>query len=580
MALIKERLDLADLIGEYLPLRRFGAHWKGLCPFHQEKTPSFVVSPDKGIWHCFGCGEGGDAFTFVQRVEGLDFTGALKLLAERAGVPLPQPTGSAPAGDERQRLFELLAHAARFYHEILQRHSAGQQARAYLAERGVSPKTIAEFQIGYAPQQWQALQQFLQRKGFTTAEMVAAGAVGMSEQGKLFDRFRGRIMFPIHDVQGRVIAFGGRIVPWHATGSEGKYVNSPETTIYHKRQTIYNLHRAKQAIRQQQKAVVVEGYMDVVMLSQQGYHHVVASSGTAFTPEHVEQLKKFTPALHFAFDADTAGHQAALTATQAALAAGLRVATIVFPPGQDPADVALQAPAQLADYLEFPRSLISVLLQRLQTTTPAADREKVLDDLLPLVRQVTNIVQQGEMIQEIAQVLHVPEAVITQRLSKQPLAAPTPAAAVDHGTTALTAEQQLVGLLIVEPTLRGTLLADIEPALLREPAAHQLLLGLHELAQTTADFGELTPVALVEKIPDDQVPFAEAVRALAAAGRVISTATAEAEGRTLLRYLRRRDLEDRLRVLQQAVATAGDEQREAALREFQDVAQSLARLNT
>ena len=270
--LVKERLDLADVIGEYVPLKRTGAHFKGLCPFHQEKTPSFIVSPEKGIWHCFGCGKGGDVFVFIQEIEGVAFPEALKQLAERAGVPIRRTSFAQgkESQSKKQRLFEVLGLAAKFYHAVLMQHEAGRRAQAYLAERGVREETMREFELGYAPMRWDTVQKFLQKKGFSVEEMIQAGLVGAGQGGKFYDRFRGRIMFPVTDVQGRIVAFGGRIVPWHATGEEGKYINSPETALYEKRKTVYNLSRAKAVLRGGGAGIVVEGYMDVVMLAQGG----------------------------------------------------------------------------------------------------------------------------------------------------------------------------------------------------------------------------------------------------------------------------------------------------------------------
>lgn len=572
--LIKERLNLADVIGEYVPLKRLGGHWKGLCPFHQEKTPSFVVSPDKGIWHCFGCGEGGDIFTFVQRLEGLDFRGALQLLAERAGVELSERS-TAAVGDTRGRLFELLALAAKFYHEILVRQTAGVKAKEYLHQRGVHDQTMETFLIGYAPSQWDALQGFLKRKGFTVAEMVEAGVVGKNDTGKYFDRFRARIMFPVHDIQGRVVAFGGRIVPWHATGREGKYVNSPETTIYHKRRTIYNLNRAKQAIRTQGVGVVVEGYMDIVMLVQAGVANVVASSGTAFTPEHIEQLTRFTSTLHFAFDTDRAGIHAAIAATRAAVAAGLRVATIAFPAGKDPADVVLEEPTKVAQYITTPRSLVAVLLEQLQHTDAAANREELLHEILPLVKQTANVVQQGEMVQELSQILHVPESVLVDQLAQQPLepTAPPEAAPAQAQASVLTAEQRLLGLIIAEPGSRSVM-EHITAELLTLPASQSLREQLAG-AVSRVDPARASGQEIISHLPEAFVPLAEALRAETEASRTPESPPAEQEARALLKFLRLRHLEQQLHSLQVQLAGAQHAPPDEALRQFQAVAEEL-----
>ena len=359
---IKERIDISDVVGEYVKLKRAGQSLKGLCPFHSEKTPSFIVTPSRGSWHCFGCNEGGDVFTFIQKIEGIEFPAALKMLAERAGITLPERKGKMQADSRRQRLFDLLEAASHFYQEILMNLKAGTRAKEYLLDRGVFEHTMKEFGIGYAPHSWDALHTWLVKKGYSDDEIVASGLSGRKDQGGTFDRFRGRIMFPIRDVQGRVVAFGGRIVPWHETGNEGKYVNSPETALYEKRRVVYNLSRAKKVLRATKHCIVVEGYMDVVMMVQAGVENVVATSGTAFTSDHVETLKRFTDTLHFAFDGDAAGWKATIAATQSALASGVHVETILLPDGVDPADLAKESSEKLQEALGSTRPLVDVLI--------------------------------------------------------------------------------------------------------------------------------------------------------------------------------------------------------------------------
>ncbi len=579
--LIKERLDLASLIQEYVPLKQAGQHFKGLCPFHQEKTPSFVVSPTKGMWYCFGCSEGGDAFVFIQKIEGLDFIGALKLLAERTGVDLPAGRqGSKSSRDERQRLFDLLQLTARFYHEVLLHHAAGKKARMYLHERGVTEETMAQFQIGYAPTGWDTLQQFLRKKNFGLPEMLAAGVVGVSgdgSAGRAFDRFRGRIIFPVFDLQGRVIAFGGRITPWTETGREGKYVNSPETKLYSKRRTVYNLQRAKQHGRHGAPMVVVEGYMDVVMMTQAGWPGVVASSGTAFTVEQVEQLKRFTDTLHFAFDADAAGWKAAQAATSAALAAGMRVATVQFPAGQDPADVAKAAPEQLGQYLGQPQSLVAVALAHLRSGTSVDQR---LAEVLPLVAAVSHPVQQGEMIQEVARVLHLSEERVIQLVTRAPfdkLRVKPAESGSTHEEVRLSAEQLLLGLVVLEGAVRREVLPKLSPGWFVDDGAMALYKQLQYLSNNQ-DFFTMTSEALVQLLPLELTALAEGMRVVAADRLASSSEAAVTEAHGLSQWLQRRWLERRLQALQTGLATVALPERGTLLQEFQTVAEELERV--
>lgn len=579
--LIKERLDLAQLIQEYVPLKQAGQHLKGLCPFHQEKTPSFVVSPAKGMWHCFGCQKGGDGFAFIQETEGLDFVGALKLLAERTGVEL-KPFGSAQGGqmqNERQRLFDLLALTARFYHEILLHHAAGQKAQKYLQERGVTEETMGRFQIGYAPMGWDTLQQYLRKKNFGVPEMLAAGVVGTGNAGRAFDRFRGRIIFPVTDLQGRVIAFGGRITPWTETGREGKYINSPETKLYSKRRTVYNLQQAKHSVRHGAPMVVVEGYMDVVLMTQAGFPGVVASSGTAFTGEQIEQLRRFTDTLHFAFDGDAAGWKAAQAATSTALGVGMRVATVQFPAGQDPADVAKTSPKQLGEYLKQPRSLVAVALEQLKS---GASVDQRLSEVLPLLAAVNHPVQQGEMIQEVARVLHLSEERVIQlvQTSFDKLRINVPASPqYAHDAVRLKPEQWLMGLVLLDAAARREVFPKLSPAWFVDDGALRLYKQLQYLSNNQ-DFFSMTSEALVQLLPPELTALAEGMRVVAADKLSASSDMAMTEAQGLKQWLQRRWLERRLTVLQTGLTEATLPERGSMLQEFQAVAEELERVKT
>lgn len=592
--LIKDRLDIVEVVGEYVALKRSGRYFKGLCPFHQEKTPSFIVSPDKGIWHCFGaCGEGGDVFSFVQKKEGVEFPEALKLLADRAGVEIK--AYKKESLDRRTRLFALLELTSRFYHEVLVNQPAGRKAVEYLKKRGVSAKSIQAFGLGYAPAQWDVLQTYLRKKGYSPQEMLAVGVVGESQRGKpayrsgrLFDRFRGRIIFPIADLQSRVVALGGRIAPWHETGEEGKYVNSPETELYSKRRVVYNLARAKQHLRRGEPCLVVEGYMDVVLLDQVGTRRVVASSGTAFTDEQIAQLKRFTDTLHFAFDADAAGVKATISATQGALAAGLRVATVVLPEGQDPADVAAASPDKLKKYLSQPRSLVAVLLERMQRGDNAQAREDALQALLPFVAATANPIQLGKMIQEMARLLTVPESRIVRLLEQVPLLgqaslsdgdlADTPSPS-DTGSALGSAEQYLLGLLIGHPSVGQGLLVELSEDCFLKRDARVLYSVLRDLAAQT-DFARLSADDLLERLPKELATYAEGVRGLSEEKLAQSQETPEAEGRVLLVALQQRYLKSQLKDLQEGLSQGNDIQRRRSLKRFRALTKKLVSSKT
>ncbi|MBW2464874.1 MAG: DNA primase, partial [Deltaproteobacteria bacterium] len=361
---VRDRLDIVEVVGDYVQLKRSGRSYKGLCPFHDEKTPSFIVFPDSGNWRCFGaCAVGGDAFDFVMRLENLDFRGALEHLARRYGVVLEPPTpAAAERKSHRDRLLEATAAAAEFFHAQLMRTPAAEPARDYLRQRDFGIDTAQSFGLGWAPDEWSALATHLNGKGFNESELLDAGLVKARDSGGVYDAFRGRIVFPIHDTRGRPIGFGARTLD-----PEGvpKYLNSSQSEIFDKSHVLYGLHRAVRAMRSEDAAVVVEGYTDVVRAHMAGFENVVASLGTAITEHQLRALKRYTHTMVLALDADAAGQAATLRGLEVAreAAAGgvvpvptgrgmhyaqrvdvdLRV--VSMPAGKDPDDVIRDGPA-------------------------------------------------------------------------------------------------------------------------------------------------------------------------------------------------------------------------------------------
>ncbi len=346
---IKARLTIEEVIGSYVPLKKMGRVYKGLCPFHTEKTPSFTVNPERGIFKCFGCGEGGDMFDFIQKLEGLNFPESVELLARRAGLEVPEwkpGTGGIPKqeGPSKVRLFSLNSDIADFWHAILTKHPKAESAREYLRGRGLTDQSITDFKIGYAPY-GSATREQLSKQQFSQQEVLAAGDP---------TKFQDRITFPISDITGKVVAFTGRLLE-HSTDSSDpnksrqhtasasagrgpKYWNTPETPLFVKSRTVYALHLAKHAIQDAGLAILAEGQMDVVMLHQAGYRNAVASSGTALTPEQLRLISRFTQAIAFAYDADKAGQEATRRGLELAVAAELTPYVIAIPNGKDPAD--------------------------------------------------------------------------------------------------------------------------------------------------------------------------------------------------------------------------------------------------
>ncbi|BCJ86207.1 DNA primase [Effusibacillus dendaii] len=334
---IRHHFDIVDVVSEYVELKRSGRSFVGLCPFHSEKTPSFSVSQPKQLYHCFGCGAGGNVISFIMHIENLSFLESVEHLAKRAGIALPKQDDAeddSPAARRRKELFQCHDLASKYYHHILVNTEAGVPALKYLRERGLTLTTIEEFQLGYAPNRWDVLTNFLKRRGFQEKFLEQAGLLSENgkQPGRYYDRFRGRVMFPIHDGQGRVIGFGGRILG----KGEPKYLNSPETELFQKGRQLFNLNRARQHIRQSGKAILLEGYMDVITAHQFGITNAVAALGTALTQDQAKILKRNADEILMMYDGDPAGQKAAFRNSEVILEVDGNPRVAVLPDGLDP----------------------------------------------------------------------------------------------------------------------------------------------------------------------------------------------------------------------------------------------------
>jgi DNA primase len=434
---IKQKIDIVDFIGSYVQLKKAGHNFKGLCPFHNEKTPSFIVFPDQGTWHCFGaCGTGGDIFTFLMRRENIDFGQALELLGQRAGVQLVH---EKPGEDEeRKRLREILATAAAHYHYLLKNNPASRIARDYLAHRHVSPDSIEQFELGLALNEWEAMKSFLVGKGFAVKDIEAAGLAIPGESGTHYDRFRGRLMFPIRNRNGEVIGFGARALSYE----EPKYLNSPQTLLFDKSATLYGLDHAKEAIRSENLAVIVEGYMDVIGAHQGGFKNVVASLGTALTEKQLGLIKRLTNRYALALDPDAAGEEATRRGLEVAREAldhrsvpvpmgpGLikfekrleaELLVIPLPEGMDPDEIITDDPAHWSHLVENAEPLVDfyfrVLTQDLDLDK-ARDKSIAVKRLAPIIHEIGDAVQQVHYIQILARLVHTPERLIEEQVGR------------------------------------------------------------------------------------------------------------------------------------------------------------------
>lgn len=500
---IKSRLDIADVIGQYVQLQRSGRTFKALCPFHNEKTPSFIVSPDRQSWHCFGaCGTGGDVFSFVMRKEGVEFKEALRMLAARAGVTLREERRSPEEERQRERIHAANEAAARWYYELLTGSDMGRAAQEYVQKRGIDRATAEAFLLGFSPASWEATLDHLRGRGYTDAEILAAGLVVEGERG-LHDRFRNRLMFPIRDLRGRFVGLGARALD----DSLPKYLNTSQTMVFDKGGILYALERAQDGIRREGCAVLVEGYMDVIAAHQHGFDNVVATMGTSLTERQVRLLKRQSSTIVLALDADAAGSEAALRGhevVQEALRQGeesqpvpvvtwrglvryqdaasvdLRIA--VLPEGRDPDDVIRADAGAWRELIESASPVLDhrfgAVASRHDLTTPSG-RSEAVQELLPLLEAVTDPVVRAHYLQRLSRMSLVREEelsrmVTRKRRSGRPAESRTGVPSLTDRRGDSRGEEFLLALLFRFPSLREAGM-EVPEELFRESANREVL---------------------------------------------------------------------------------------------------------
>ncbi|MCD6147916.1 DNA primase [bacterium] len=416
---IKNRLDIVEVIGSYIKLQKAGANYKALCPFHSEKTPSFFVSPSRQIWHCFGCSRGGDIFRFVMEIEGVEFGDALRILAQKAGVELkPRSPQWQKFKTERQRLYEICELSTKFFEKQLAGSPNGKRAKAYLLKRGISEESIKKWRLGWAPNQWRALVDFLLSRGYKKGEIVRAG-VAIEKENTVYDRFRGRIIFPIFDLNSQVIGFSGR--EFLGLGQKAKYINTPNTLLYDKSRALYGLDKAKMEIRKRDYCILVEGNVDLIMASQAGDENTVATCGTALTPYQLRVLKRYSNNLLVAFDMDIAGEAATKRGIELAQSLGFDIRVVRLPYGKDPAEIILDNKKDWKAAIEGAVSIFDFYFDsafgQADSQTPEG-RKKILGILLPLIKRIPNKIEQSDWIQKLSKRLRAREEDIREELGK------------------------------------------------------------------------------------------------------------------------------------------------------------------
>lgn len=565
---VRDAADLVGLLGEHVELKRTGTDYRGACPFHGGEHRNFAVIPRKQMYYCFVCHAAGDVFTFYMKKLGLDYPTAVREVAKKVGIVIPERSSGGP--DPREPLFEVVAVAGEWYAARLRDADDARQARAYLAERGFDPNALLPLGLGYAPRGDEFLTA-MRKLGYEDERLLEAGLVVKREDGAVRPRFWGRLLFPIHDLRGRVVGFGGRILG----EGEPKYLNSPDSALFHKGRLLYNLHHAKAAIRRMESAVLVEGYFDVLRLVEAGIEHVVAPLGTGLTPEQAQLLRRFTEHVTLLYDGDEAGLRATFRGADVLLRAGCRVSVATLPPGRDPDLIAREGGA--AAVQEVLRDVVDVFERKLQLlerkgwmgTLPG--RRRALDRLIPTIRAASDPVTRDLYVGRAAEALGISRHSVEHEVG----------AAVGHGVRVeaprvveagpslkvSTAERGLLRAMVHEPDLRARIAGHLSGTEL-SPAGRAL-------AEALAGLGTDPAASLLEGLEPRARALLAELMAQPTRGMDVD---AEVEG--WLRRLDERSLDARLGEIERALPFAAESEKPALIRQVEDIRRQKQKLNT
>ena len=574
---VRHRTDIVDLISDFVPLKKRGKNYFGICPFHHETAPSFSVSPERQIFRCFGCGKGGNVFTFLMEYEKLGFWEALTYLAERAHVALPQKSGEAQRREEYDALFYANTFAAEFYHRMLLRSKAGKRALEYLEKRDFSQETVQKFHLGYAPPGWSNLLEAAQKESVSPGVLKQAGLVVPREKGGgYYDRFRDRVIFPIMNLTGNVIAFGGRLLS--ESEDQPKYVNSPETPIYNKGKTLYGLFQAKGGIRQSDRVIVVEGYTDVISLHQADIQNVVASSGTAFTSDQARLISRYTKNVLLLFDADTAGAEAALRGVETLFDNGLNVTITSLPPGTDPDSYIREKGKDGAmALLKRTDSFVDFVLKRTSVTHDLKTVEgmaRAVETVVEMLAKLKDEVKRSLWIKKISEEFSVDERVIQRSVDKvrRRRGASKKEAALDlTPSTAETAERGLLQLIMADGDLMVKAMSDLTADDFEHPDVREIIEIIFDARR---DDDAFDPALIIDKL---HRPSAKSLVSLLSMEDVPS----EEHDRLYhdyVYYMRRLRISKELREVQEALKKAQMEGDDALILKLTAQFQELSRL--
>jgi DNA primase len=579
VAEVRERTDIVEVVGQYVQLKRAGRSFKGVCPFHQEKTPSFIVFPESQNFHCFGCGKGGDVFTFYQSIEHVEFREALQELARRAGVQLSTIPTVAPEVDaHRTRLLELNELVTTFFHNVLVNTAAGEPGRGVVKERGLNDEMVERFALGYAIEGWDNLLRYLTSRGVDPALAAEAGLLQARDGGGYYDRFRGRLIFPIRDRDGRVVGFGGRVV------GEGqpKYLNSPQSAIFDKSTLLYALDVGKDEIRRQDQAVIVEGYMDAIAAHQFGHANVVATMGTALTESQVGLVKRLTKHLVLALDADAAGQMATLRGLDTLREAldqeevpvpdargmirferklNAEIAIVRLPEGKDPDELIRRAPERWPEVVAGARPFLEFLVDAVVTgvgPTDARAKSTALAQLAPVLASVSDPVVVSHYVNRLAAKLATPETLVRAELRRNAIASARPAGVPTTTIRTapaprLNAEDYLLALLLKHRSLCPDVLALILPDELGDARNRELLTLLQD-----PQLSDVEAEQIVIGLDDPLADHAERLLGLLANRPSGALGQVQRDARQALDQLRRDRFDSLKRQLEAAIRSAED----------------------
>ena len=554
--------DIVEVVGTYIPLKRAGSSFKGLCPFHKEKTPSFHANPQRQSFHCFGCGAGGDVFRFIMQYDGVDFVSAVRLLARRAGIAVELTDDDRQEGPNKDLLLKLLEDVTMLYHHALQKLPAAEAARRYLQKRDLGDAVVRDYLLGYAPEGWDTLVKWGQKKKYAPALLEAAGLLSRSdsEEDRVYDRFRHRLMFPVRDEIGRIVGFSGRVLADDPKAA--KYVNTPETPVFHKGKLLYALDKARRAIMDSRAALLCEGQIDVIRCHLGGFQNAVAAQGTALTEQHAQVLKRYADSVTVVLDADPAGQKASLRSAELLLAAGLSVSIASLPPDEDPDSlIRAKGPAAFQGVLDAARPLLDFqvgLLRQGEGFSGEAGLMRAARAVLETIAKAPTAVQRDHLLRQAARELGLTESALRQDLSR--LIRPSgPARVQADGESTAPAQHPLEEVTVLELAVRHPEVALLFRRYLPADAmTDPVCRRLYELILT----GEENPMSALG--PDDT----EAIRLLAqveaAPSRLVGEdLSPEHPAQDLILRLRRKQMERRRVELRQKLGATPESDRPA-----------------